>query len=236
MFIFLYPSDFYPVFSSKDVPQDPAVSIRSAACLPFSSTFSAGGRISATQVRGVISLRDRMPLRAFAIYIAVCRKEGLFLFQPRGVQISSSFISYQETEANRLHHFCFYFSLSSVLVYIFLPFASPLWTMPLSWEILLFVILLFWPILCLCSTAAYLLNFACLKIIEDAAGKPAGSQKSHWSCEVCQETGNPGCTVGVLCCKAATSGKSNPAILYLKWPILVCVLRLSEASRSYLCL
>lgn len=119
MFIFLYPSDFYPVFSSKDVPQDPAVSIRSAACLPFSSTFSAGGQISATWVRGVISLRDRMPLRAFAIYIAVCRKEGLFLFQPRGVQISSSFISYQETEANRLHHFCFYFSLSSALVYIF---------------------------------------------------------------------------------------------------------------------
>lgn len=118
MFVFLYPSDFYPVFPSKNVPRDPAVSVCLAACPPLTSTFSAGGQISATQVRGS-AVWDRMPLRAFAICIAVCRKEGLFLFQPRAVLISSSFISYQETEANRLHHFCFYFSLSSALAYTF---------------------------------------------------------------------------------------------------------------------
>lgn len=69
--------------------------------------------------QGVSSLRDRMPLRAFAVCRAVCRNEGLFLVQLRGVLISSSFISYQETEANRLHHFCFYFSLSFALAYTF---------------------------------------------------------------------------------------------------------------------
>lgn len=52
MFVFLYPSDFYPVFPSKDVPQYPAVSVCLAACPPLMSTFSAGGQVSATQVRG----------------------------------------------------------------------------------------------------------------------------------------------------------------------------------------
>lgn len=61
MFVFLYGSDFYPVFPSKDVPGDPAVSVCSAACPPLSSTFSAGGQILATQVRGQQSERQDAP-------------------------------------------------------------------------------------------------------------------------------------------------------------------------------
>lgn len=67
----------------------------------------------------VSSLKDRMLLWAFTICIAVYRREVLFPFQLRHVLISSSFISYQWTEANRFHHFCFYFFLSSALAYTF---------------------------------------------------------------------------------------------------------------------
>lgn len=172
--------------------------VRPPGCLPSSLRHLLNWRadLSHTGQRGQQSERQDAPA-AFAICIAVCSREGLFLFQLRDVLISSSFISYQETEAKRFHHFRFYFFLSSALAYIFrhlLPLSEQCHSLGRSCCLSSCYSDQY---SCLCSTAAYLLNFACLKIIGDAAGRPAGSQKSHRSCEVCQETGNPSCTGGV---------------------------------------
>lgn len=137
--------------------------------------FQLEGRSQPHRSGGQQSERQDAPESLCNMHSCVCRKEGLFLFQLRGVLISSSFISYQETEANMLHHFCFYFSLSSAVAYTFchlFPLSEQCHSIGRSCCL---SSCYFDHYSCLCSTAAYLLNFACLKIIEDAAGKPAGS-------------------------------------------------------------
>lgn len=102
--------------------------VRPPGCLPSSLQHLLNWRTDLSHMgQRVGSRKDRMLLRAFTICIAVCRREVLFPFQLRDVLISSSFIRYQETEANRFHHFrSLFFSFPLPLSILFaVCFPSP---------------------------------------------------------------------------------------------------------------
>ena len=183
-----------------------------AACPPLSSTFWTGGQISAAWVGGSAGWKTRCSCELFR-YAELSVGGGFDSRSSWGMCYLAHLSLPIRRQKSSFHHFRFYFFLSFALAYAFhrlLPFSEQCCSLGKSCCL---SSCYFDQYSCLCSTAAYLLNFACLKIIGDAAGRPAGSQKSCRSCEVCQETGNPSCAAGVLYSKAAASGKSNPVVL-----------------------
>lgn len=120
------------------------------------------GRFWARLVRGSAGCKARCSSQSARSAELFCRREVSWLFQLRAVLISSSFFSYQKslTAGDRSKQVSslplLFFPFLCPCLYFF-PFASPLWTMPLSGEGLLFVILLFWPLLSslLCSCLSF---------------------------------------------------------------------------------